>query len=304
MIRTLLVTVLLRLVSLFPLSAAHALGRMLGSIFYYSKNDLKKITRMNIHLCFPELNKQQQDELVRDVLKNVGMSMMECGALWFWPAKKVLGLVKEVSGRELLESAMNNKNGVILAAPHIGAWEIIGLYCPQYWPMTILFKAPRIKAMESLLRKVRERAGTTLVPAGASGVRELRKALSRNELIGILPDQDPGTGSGVFAPFFGIQANTMNLISRLANKTGATILVAYAERLPKGQGYHIHFESSPDCLTDTDPVVAATCLNGAIEECVRKLPSQYQWAYRRFKTRPKGEGRMYSPRRKEFLNMD
>ncbi|WP_455217582.1 lysophospholipid acyltransferase family protein [Kaarinaea lacus] len=302
--RSLFAILLLRLVSLFPLPVVHAMGRAFGSILYFSKNDLKKITRMNIHLCFPELNKQQQDELVRDALKHVGMAMLECGPLWFWPVEKVMGLIKGISGRELLENAMKQNNGVILAAPHLGAWEIIGLYCPRYWPMTILFRAPRSQRMERLLYEVRQRGGTTLVPAGAAGVRELRKALSRNELIGILPDQDPGAGSGVFAPFFGIQANTMNLVSRLASKTGATVLMTYAERLPKGQGYHIHFSASPGCMADDDPVVATTCMNKVVEDCVRKLPAQYQWAYRRFKTRPEGEVRMYSPRRKDFLDLD
>lgn len=293
MIRTLLVTVLLRLVSLFPLSVAHELGCMLGRFLYLTNNDLSRTTRRNIDLCFPELDYQQKDILVRDALQQAGMSMLECGALWFWHVDKVLGLIKEISGREILEEAMHKNKGVILIAPHIGAWEIIGLYCPQYWPMTILFKVPSMKGMEQLLRKVRERAGTTLAPAGTTGVRELRKALSRNELIGILPDQDPGLGSGVFAPFFDIQANTMTLVSRLASKTGATVLVVYAERLPKGQGYNIHFSATPDCLVDTDPVVAAACLNSVVEACARKLPEQYQWAYKRFKSRPKGEPRLY-----------
>lgn len=304
MIRSFLATVFFRLISLFPLPVVHALGRMLGSIFYRSKNDLKKISRMNIHLCFPEMNKQQQGELVHQALKHVGMAMMECGPLWLWSRKRILNLVKKVTGDDILENAVGTGKGVILIVPHIGAWEMVGLYVSSRVSMTSLYRPPRLAGMSDMVRNGREKMGAKLVPTDAYGVRALRKALSVGELVAILPDQDPGQGAGVFAPFFGVQANTSTLLTRLANKTGAIVLLSYAERLPDGQGYHVHILPAPDCVADKDSVFAATCLNNVVEECARKLPAQYQWAYRRFKTRPEGEGRMYSPRRNEFLDID
>lgn len=303
MIRAFLATIFLRLISLFSLKVAHFVGRMFGSLFYHFKNDLRKISRMNIHLCFPDLTRQQQDALVRETLKHVGMTMTESGALWLWSSERILRLVKKITGEELLKNAMARGNGVILMIPHIGAWEMVGLYISYHYPMTSLYRPPRMEAMDELIRAGREKMGATLVPTDAQGVRALRKALSGGELVGILPDQDPGQGGGVFAPFFGVQANTATLLSRLASKTGADVLVCYAERLPGGQGYHIHILPSPVCVKDEDPVAAAGCINNVVEECARSLPVQYQWAYRRFKTRPEGEGRMYSPRRKEFLDL-
>lgn len=304
MIRALLATIFLRIISFFPLSVAHLLGRMLGNLFYLSKNDLKKITRMNIHLCFPVLSEKQQDALSREALKELGMSMLESAALWLWSSERILSLVKMVTGEDLLKNAMSRGNGVVLMIPHIGAWEMVGLYVSHRYPMTSLYRPPRLEAMNDLVRAGRERMGATLVPTDAQGVRALRKALSNGELVGILPDQDPGQGAGVFAPFFGVQANTATLLSRLASKTGADVLVCYAERLPGGQGYHIHVLPTPACVKNEDPVTAATCINNVVEKYARTLPAQYLWAYRRFKTRPNGEGRMYSPRRKEFLDMD
>ena len=171
MIRALLVTLLLRLFSLFPFPAAHALGRMLGSVFYHSKNDLKKICRMNIHLCFPELNKQQQNELVKDALKHVGMAMTECGALWLWSPERILKLVKKVTGDDLLNNAMQKGNGVILMIPHMGAWEMVGLYVSHHYPMTSLYRPPRLEAISQLVREGREKMGATLVPTDVHGVR-------------------------------------------------------------------------------------------------------------------------------------
>ena len=218
--------------------------------------------------------------------------------------KNILKLVKKVSGEELLKDAMASGSGVVLMLPHIGAWEMVGLYISHHYPMTSLYRPPRLEAMSNFIRAGREKMGATLVATDTHGVRILRKALSNGELVGILPDQDPGQGTGVFAPFFGVLANTATLLSRLASKTGAEVLVSYAERLPGGEGNHIHILPSPVCVKDEDPVTAANCINRVVEDCVRTLPAQYLWAYRRFKTRPEGEGRMYSPRRKEFLDLD
>ncbi|MCK4587813.1 MAG: lysophospholipid acyltransferase family protein [Gammaproteobacteria bacterium] len=293
MFRAFLAKLLLRILSWFPLSVAHGLGRLIGRFFNSYSNELSRIARRNIELCFPELNEQQRSELVRESLMQTGMAILECGALWLWPVERVLKKVRKVSGWELMEKARSEGKGVVFAAPHLGAWEVIGLYSAKRSPMTCMYRPPKLTGLNQLIRKGRGRSGVALVPTDAGGVRALYKALSRGELVGILPDQDPGRGAGVFAPFFGIQANTMTLLSRLAGKSNTTVFMAYAERLPKGQGYHIHIMPAPECLADKDPVTAATCLNGAVEKCVRTLPGQYQWAYRRFKNRPEGEGRLY-----------
>ena len=293
MIRAFLAKLLLRIISWFPLSFTHVLGRLLGRFFNSFSNELSRVARRNIELCFPELNEQQRSELVRESLMQTGMAILECGALWLWPVERVLKKVRKVSGWELIEKARAEGKGVVFAAPHLGAWEVIGLYSAKRSPMTCMYRPPRLTGLDQLIRKGRGRSGVALVPTDAGGVRALYKALSRGEIVGILPDQDPGHGAGVFAPFFGVEANTMTLLSRLAGKSNTTVFMAYAERLPKGRGYHIHILPAPGCLADKDSVMAATCLNNAVEECVRALPGQYQWAYRRFKNRPEGEKKLY-----------
>ena len=293
---------LLRVISWFPLSVAHGLGGLLGKVFNSYSNELSRITRRNIELCFPELGAPKVDELVRESLIQTSRAFIECGPLWLWPTQRVLSQVRKVTGRNLVEAAIKEGNGIIFLIPHLGAWEIVSLYGSSYWPLTSLYRPPRLTGLDQLIRKGRERAGATLVSTDVSGVRSLRKALSHGEAVLILPDQDPGRGAGVFAPFFGIQTNTMTLLSRLAGKSGATVLTAYAERLPKGGGYHIHILSTPKCLAVSDSTEAATCLNQEVEKCVRGLPAQYQWAYRRFKNRPEGEENLYS--RGPFVRAD
>ncbi|HEC20517.1 MAG TPA: lipid A biosynthesis acyltransferase [Gammaproteobacteria bacterium] len=285
--------ILFTVMSWLPLPMVHRLGDLLGYSLNLFSNDLRDVARINIQHCFPDWSPEKQQELVKHSLQESAKAALELGALWLWPIERVMPLIRQVSGEHLLKEAMARGKGVIFAAPHLGAWEIVGLYGSAHWPMTSLYRPPRQASMQGIMCKGRERAGATLVPTDGRGVRALYKALSRGELIGILPDQDPGRNAGVFAPFFGIQANTMTLLSRLAAQSGATVLMAYAERLPNGKGYHMHIESTEPALADADAQVAASHLNQAVERCARKLPAQYQWAYKRFKARPGNERPFY-----------
>jgi KDO2-lipid IV(A) lauroyltransferase len=148
--------------------------------------------------------------------------------------------------------------------------------------------------MGKLMRATRERFGARLVSADNTGIRALYKALERGEMVAILPDQVPSARSGsVFAPFFGIPASTMVLLSRLAVKTGAPVMFAYAERLPRGRGYHLHFLPAPPDVNHGDLESSAATVNAMVEKCVRAAPDQYQWVYKRFRVRPAGDKAFY-----------
>jgi KDO2-lipid IV(A) lauroyltransferase len=285
--------IVFRILSWLPLPLVHRMGEMLGRSMMIFSNDLRDTARTNIQKCFPDWSQQKQEQLAQDCLQETAKATLETGALWLWPMSRVLPMIRKISGEDLLKQAMANGKGVILAIPHLGAWEMVGLYGSTHWPMTSLYRPPRQSALNEVMRHGRERAGAKLVPTDAGGIRALYKALGRGELIAILPDQDPDRSSGVFAPFFSVQANTMTLLSRLARKSGATVLMAYAERLPNGEGYHLHFQKTDAGLVEGDDAQKATQLNHAVEQCVLQQPAQYQWAYKRFKTRPEGESRFY-----------
>jgi len=294
MIRVIVIKLMLRLMSLLPLRLIHALGAALGVLFFRFDNQLRRVARRNIDLCFPDWTPPQRRRLVRECLQETAKAALETGGLWLWPPEHILSKMRGISGVELLEQGMARGKGVILVAPHLGAWEVAGLYCSRRWPMTTMYRPPRIQGLDALMRGARERAGATLARTDAGGVRTLYRALGRGELVAILPDQDPDRESGVFAPFFGVPANTMTLLPRLARKSDATVLLIYAERLPRGQGYHLYFLPADEGLFSDDPLVAARSLNRTVETAVRALPAQYQWAYKRFKTRPPGEDPVYS----------
>ncbi|WP_455366104.1 lysophospholipid acyltransferase family protein [Kaarinaea lacus] len=283
----------IHLLALLPYRISYVLGSILGYLAYLIPNSLHKPARINIDLCFPELSAQHRNQLVKQSFIELGRVAVETGALLLWNKHRTLGLVKKVSGEELIQQAFNKGKGIIIAAPHLGAWEMIGLYCSSKNPMTSLYRPLRMEELNPFVRRARQRMGATLVPTDASGVRALFKAVAQNQMIGILPDQDPGDEGGVFAPFFGVPANTMTLLPRLSQKTGATVIFSYAERLPYGEGFHIHFLPAPASSNAFGLQEAAAIVNQGVEQCVRQSPAQYQWSYKRFKTRPAGEASFY-----------
>jgi KDO2-lipid IV(A) lauroyltransferase len=291
--RTLLIKSFLYLCALLPLPLLHAGGVCVGWMLMLLPNQLRRAARVNLELCFPELPLAQRRRLLRQCLTETGKTLLETGALWVRPAQRVLRLVRGVDGLEHIEQALAKGRGLILATPHLGAWEVAGLYCAAHYDITCLYRPLRITGLETLVNKARSRAGGHYVPANARGLRTLFKTLEEGGTVAMLPDQEPKAGTGVFAPFFGVPALSMVFLSRLTAKHGTPIVFVWCERLGLGRGYHLHFRQPPELAYARELEASVTGINQAVENCIRECPAQYQWGYRRFRTRPAGEPSFY-----------
>lgn len=283
----------LQLLGLLPLRWAHRLGAASGWLARTLPHSYRRVVEKNLDICLPELRGEARERFCSRAYAEMGKTLWELGVAWTWPSPKLLRKVREVSGESGLKQALTRGKGVILAAPHLGSWEVLGAYLATHYVMTSMYRPSRIPALDNMIRASRQRLGATLVPTNNQGIKQQIQALKRNELVAILPDQDPRNDGNVFAPFFGLQASTPTLLPRLARKTGAAVIFAFAERLPRGEGYHLHFAEAPTEIYADDPLIAATALNRGIEACIRAIPEQYQWTYKRFKTRPPGEAKFY-----------
>jgi KDO2-lipid IV(A) lauroyltransferase len=285
--KALLVRILFDLMARLPLRVVHAFGAAIGFLVSVIPNRRRDTARTNLELCFPRLRPQERAQLMRTALREYGKGAAEVAVLWTCSRERLLKLVCRLTGADDFNRALSRGKGVIIAAPHLGAWELVGLYASAYTPMTSLYRAPPLSELGDMMRRGRERFGAKLVPTERHGVRAVHKALQRGELVGILPDQVPGdVRGGVFAPFFGIPALTMTFLSRLAEKSGAPVFFVFAERLSRGRGYHLHFLPGPASINSEDTETSARAVNSMVEKCIRSCPEQYQWVYKRFRVRP------------------
>jgi KDO2-lipid IV(A) lauroyltransferase len=267
---------LLRLAARLPLRLAHALGAVLGWMVYLCSPRYRRNFKRNLATA------GLSDFRLRcSAVAEAGKSVMEVPAVWLRPLERVAGLVVEVSGWEHVDDGARRGKGVIVVTPHIGCWEVVGQYVASRMPITVMYRTPKIRALEPLMRIGRGRGpAMKSVPADLRGVRAMLKALKRGEAIGLLPDQVPGIGEGEWVEFFGKPAYTMTLVGRIAEQTGARVLLCCAERLPGGRGYR--FVAEP-MLAPRPPESALRALNRSLERLIRRHPEQYLWGYNRYK---------------------
>ncbi|MET1162773.1 MAG: lauroyl acyltransferase, partial [Pseudoxanthomonas sp.] len=209
---------------------------------------------------------------------------------WTRPPAENLARLRERRNEALYDAALASGKGVIVVAPHFGNWELLNQWLSSRGPIAIVYNPPESKVGDAFLLRVRGADNIRQVRAEGPAVRQLWKVLKEGGAVGILPDQQPKMGDGEFAPFFGIQALTMTLVSRLAERTGAAVLFAWCERTGADLDFALHVEPAPEGIADADPVAAATILNAMIERIARRDPSQYQWTYKRYGARPPGSG--------------
>jgi KDO2-lipid IV(A) lauroyltransferase len=256
-----------------PLPLLHNLGALAGWLAWllsatYRRNFLRHIEQAGM------------TEARSEAIAEAGKSLLELPKIWLRPQEEVVERVVRVSGWELVEDAWAAGRGILFLTPHLGCFEITAQYYAARKPMTVLYRRPKQDWLAPLI-EVGRGANLKLAPADLSGVRRLLKALKSGEAVGMLPDQVPGNGEGAWLPFFGRPAYTMTLAARLA-ETGATVLLAYGERLHYGAGYHLKLFPLSAPL-EGDLMQRAAQLNRELETLIRQCPGQYLWGYNRYK---------------------
>ncbi len=279
---------LLFLAGCLPLAVLHAVGAALGAVLGIFPNHTRELARRHVGIAYPQMPEPQREAIVRASLRHMGMSVLEAPAIWFGPRWRVKRWIDAAEVRDPLKAI--GARGLILLCPHIGSWELAGMLVSDTVPVTSLYK-PQKGVFDALIKQGRARFGQKLAPSTIHGVKQLMEALRGKEAIGILPDQDPPWGSGVFAPLFGLQAHTTELVSKLAARAQVPVWFILAERLPWAAGFRFHLVQAPAGIDDAQQGPAR--LNHGIEEVLRMMPQQYWWSYKRYRRRPPGEPEFY-----------
>lgn len=265
-----------------PLPLLHGAGGMLGRLAYRFAPRVREQVRANLALA---VGAAEADRLLPEAMAESGKGALELPSTWLSSLEAVTDRVKQVSGWEHVAEAQARGKGVIFLTPHLGCFEIAAQYLARHAhgvPITVLYREPKQAWMKEFLLAGRVRGDRMRVAAAdLAGVRTLIRALKHKEMVGLLPDQAPGAGQGEWLPFFGRPAYTMTLAARLT-ETGAATLFVYMERLPGGQGYHYHIRP-PLTPLEGDTVARAAQINREVEAMIRECPTQYLWAYNRYK---------------------
>ncbi len=281
----------LRLLSLLPLPWLSVLGTGLGLAVHGLFGSRRRIAARNIALCFPELSGEQQAARTRAHFVQLGRSILATGLHWFAPARRLDRLFR-IEGRAHLDDALQRNQRVILLAPHFVALEIGGIYLSRLYPCISMYQYVKNPVVDRVIRRGRSRFGIELTERKAP-MLQLVRSIRGGRLFYYLPDQDPGPKKGLFVPFFGVQAATYPMLSRFARLSGAVVIPCLTEQLDRGQGWRIHLLPPIEGFPGADEEADTARMNTVIEAAIARMPSQYFWVHKRFKTRPPGEASVY-----------
>ena len=278
---------LLRWMATWPLRRLHALGAILGWLTYGLSPTYRKRLQANAELA--GLTPAQRRASVAQA------GCMAAEAPWLWLRNGLVSPACRWEGAELIEQALARGKGLVILTPHLGCFEITARAFAERWgdthPLTVLYRPSDKAALRELEETARARPGMATAPATLAGVRQMLRALKRGENVGLLPDQVPPQGMGVWAPFFGREAYTMTLAAKLVRQTGADWLLMWAERLPRGRGFVVHVSAPQQPLPGADEPdsealqqACARRINEEMERLIMCNPAQYLWGYHRYKT--------------------
>lgn len=303
--------ILLRWLSRRSLRSLHALGAWLGWTIYLFSPDYRRRVLRNAARAGVSVAQRRQS------VAEAGKMATEGLRLWLRPVGEPIADPVHWEGEQLIDEALALSRGLVFLTPHMGSFETTAQAYAQRFgarqPITVLFRPARYRTLRELQEMARTRPALSTAPATLGGVRQMLRALRRGEAVGLLPDQVPPDGMGVWADFFGRPAYTMTLAARLALQTGAPILLAWCERLPAGGGFVLRLsrlaEPLPRRVADLsarqrdadasasraralaqprDDAAAlqqaqAEVINRAMEVLILQCPQQYLWGYHRYK---------------------
>ena len=274
--RKFLLKITLNAIAALPLALVQAFGAFLGILAFVGSKQYRSLFHPQYQAVVASHHLPFR---LWSAIRASGMLFSD--SLWIWRnPQKALQLV-EVQDWALVEGAINEGHGLVMLTPHLGGFEIIPRVLAQHFPATILYRPSRQEWLNEVVEEGRAYPNMHFVPTNLHGVRQMTRALTRGEAIGILPDQVPSGGEGVWVPFFGRPAYTTPLPARLANRNNTPVVMFTAKRKGIGKGWLM--QATRLAPLSEDAALAASELNIAIENAILKAPEQFIWAYNRYK---------------------
>ncbi len=274
----------LKLIGRLPYPVINFLGSGIGQLLYLVKSR-RKIVEANLHYCFPNMSESEQAKLCRAHFKSLGIGFIELTVAWYKPFKD-LEKYHEIRGLEHYEKAKATDRGILFLGYHITSLELAGALMSKYLDFAAFYRPNKNQALDYHIQKGRNNRTQTL---GRNDIRTIGKWLKSGNNIWFMPDQDMGTKSTVFAPFYGKPMATLNSPIRIA-KLGNAIVLPVSYHKENGK---MIVEVLPEIEFSGDDIADCTLMNQVLENCVNKGREQYYWVHRRFKTLPEGMQSIY-----------
>lgn len=274
---------LLKNFSRLPLRLIQVTARSVGWLLYVSNSSARRVTEINLKSAYPELSESEREQLTRRSLKSQCMTYAESVKIWGSAPEFALEQIKVVHGEDIFLDALQNPNGTLAVVPHFGTWELMNAWVNLHTAPVIMYKPSKNPDVDRFMLEARQRLNATLVPTDETGVRALFKHLKQGGFAAILPDHVPKESGGIYSPFFGQNALSSTLLSKLAAKTQCSVIGLSCLRREDLSGFELHVQTLSAEINAKDLQLSVDTLNKEMERMINVAPEQYLWGYKRFR---------------------
>ena len=283
---------LLKNFSKLPLRLIQVTARSVGWLLYVSNSSARRVTEINLKSAYPELSESEREQLTRRSLKSQCMTYAESVKIWGSAPEFALEQIKVVHGEDIFLDALQNPNGTLAVVPHFGTWELMNAWVNLHTAPVIMYKPSKNPDVDRFMLEARQRLNATLVPTDETGVRALFKHLKQGGFAAILPDHVPKESGGIYSPFFGQNALSSTLLSKLAAKTQCSVIGLSCLRREDLSGFELHVQTLSAEINAKDLQLSVDTLNKEMERMINVAPEQYLWGYKRFR-KIEGDNNLY-----------
>ena len=274
---------LLKNFSRLPLRLIQVTARSVGWLLYVSNSSARRVTEINLKSAYPELSESEREQLTKRSLKSQCMTYAESVKIWGSAPEFALEQIKVVHGEDIFLDALQNPNGTLAVVPHFGTWELMNAWVNLHTAPVIMYKPSKNPDVDRFMLEARQRLNATLVPTDETGVRALFKHLKQGGFAAILPDHVPKESGGIYSPFFGQNALSSTLLSKLAAKTQCSVIGLSCLRREDLSGFELYVQTLSAEINAKDLQLSVDTLNKEMERMINVAPEQYLWGYKRFR---------------------
>ena len=265
------------------MAAIQSFARATGSLLFKTNSSLRKTTEKNLSLAYPELTADERDILTQKSMQSQCMTYAESIKIWGSSTDYALSLISKIHGENIFLDAIKTQKGVIVVVPHFGTWELLNVWLNQHSSPVIMYKPNKNEDVDRFMLEARQRLNATLVPTDENGVRAIFKHLKSGGLTVILPDHVPKESGGIYSMFYGQNALSSTLVSKLASKTQCAVIGLSCLRCDDIDGFEIYVSKLSDDILSKDLQLSVDTLNKELEQMINTAPAQYIWGYKRFR---------------------
>lgn len=274
---------LLKNFSKLPLRFIQNLAKSVGSLLYITNSSIRRTTEINLGIAYPELSASERTRLAKRSVQSQCMTYAESFKIWGSEPEFALKQIRNIHHPEIFTDALKNPNGTLAVVPHFGTWELLNAWVNQHTSPVIMYKPSKNPDVDRFMLEARQRLNAALVPTDETGVRALFKHLKQGGFAAILPDHVPKKSGGIYSPFYGQNALSSTLLSKLATKTQCSVIGLSCLRHDDLNGFDIHVTKLSTDILSKDLQLSVDTLNKEMERMINIAPEQYLWGYKRFR---------------------